>query len=104
MRFDGFPQDSFGKEYTVESLKHLSTQEHAEAIADKFSKVSQEYEPLKENDVEIPPFDEKNIPSFHPTDVQKNLERININKSVPPGNIPPLITNTFAAQLSVPHN
>ena len=29
----------------VESLKHLSTEDEAEAIADKFSKVSQEYEP-----------------------------------------------------------
>ena len=50
----------------VESLKHLSDSEQAEAIADKFSKVSQEYEPLKEGDIDIPEFDEKSILQFAP--------------------------------------
>ena len=37
----------------VESIKHLSDQEQAEKIADKFSKVSQEYEALKTEDIKL---------------------------------------------------
>ena len=48
----------------VDSIKHLTDQEQAEVIADKFSKVSQEYEPLQKDDIEVPFFDEKSIPSF----------------------------------------
>ena len=86
----------------VESIKHLNVQEQAEAIADKFSKVSQEYDPLKKEDIIVPEFDVKTVPSFSPLDVQKNLEKIKTNKSVPPGDIPPKLTKLFAAQLSVP--
>ena len=86
----------------VESIKHLTVQEQAEAIADKFSKVSQEYEPLKKEDVIIPVFDEESVPKFSPIDVQKNLEKIKTNKSVPLGDIPPKLTRMFAVQLSVP--
>ena len=56
---------------TVESIKHLSSEEQAEAIADKFSKVSQEYEPLKDNDIIVPLFNKATIPSFQPTQDQK---------------------------------
>ena len=86
----------------VDSIKHLSIKEQAEAIADKFSKVSQEYEPLQKEDIKIPDFDEMSIPKFNPIDVQANLEKIKANKSVPPGDIPPKLTKLFAAQLSVP--
>ena len=86
----------------VESIKHLTVQEQAEAIADKFSRVSQEYDPLKNEDIEVPEFDEETIPCFLPSDVQKNLESIKVNKSVPPGDIPPILVRKFAAQLSVP--
>ena len=37
----------------VESIKHLSNEEQAEAIADKFSRVSQEYDPLLKEDIQI---------------------------------------------------
>ena len=45
----------------VDSIKHLTDQEQAEVIADKFSKVSQEYEPLQKDDIEVPFFDENSI-------------------------------------------
>ena len=38
----------------VESIKHLTDTAQAEAIADKFSRVSQEYEPLKTDQIEVP--------------------------------------------------
>ena len=58
---------------TVESLKHLTVKEQAEAIADKFCKVS-----------------------------LKKLESIKTNKSVPPGDIPPTLAKMFAKEVSSP--
>ena len=58
---------------TVESLKHLTVKEQAEAIADKFCKVS-----------------------------LKKIESIKTNKSVPPGDIPPTLAKMFAKELSSP--
>ena len=86
----------------VESLKHLSDDKQAEEIADKFARVSQEYEPLKKEDIEIPKFETKSVPKFSPKDVQKHLEEIKTKKSVPPGDIPPQLIKMFAEQLSVP--
>ena len=75
----------------VDSIKHLSDEEQAEAIADKFSKVSQEYEPLKKEDIDIPDYDESTISILLLKAVKKHLEKIKTNKSVPPGDIPPKI-------------
>jgi hypothetical protein len=60
----------------VESIKQLSPQEQAEAIADKFSKVIQEYEPLEDDDIAVPHFEENEIPQFSPKDVKKHLEAV----------------------------
>ena len=86
----------------VESIKHLSEQEQAEKIADKFSKVSQEYEALKTEDIKVPHFDPSTVPCFTPDQVRKHLEKVKTNKAVPPGDVPPLLIKQFAAQLSVP--
>ena len=64
--------------------------------------MSQEYEPLNSEDIEVPEFDEQSIPRFTPDDVRMNLEKIKTNKSVPPGDIPPQLIKKFAKQLSVP--
>ena len=80
----------------VESLKHLSPREQDVVIADKCSRVSQEYEPLKSEDITIPAFDEESIPQFSPADVQKKLEKVKTKKSVPPGDIHPILIKTFA--------
>ena len=86
----------------VESIKHLSDEEQANKIADKFASVSQEYDPLRSDDVNLPKFDAETIPQFKPCDVQKQLEKVKVNKSVPPGDIPPKLMRMFAAELSVP--
>ena len=86
----------------VDSIKHLSSEEQAEQIADKFSKVSQEYEPLKDSDIQVPEFEASDIPFFVPKQVQKHLQRIKTNKSVPPGDIPPKLIKQFAKQISFP--
>ena len=86
----------------VESIKHLSDKEQAEVIEDKFSKLSQEYEPLQAKDIEIPKFEESSIPRFSPAQVQKHLEKVKTNRSVPPGDIPSKLVKAFAAELSFP--
>ena len=86
----------------VESIKHLSSKEQAEQIADKFCKVSQEYEPLKTSYIEVPNFAKSDIPSFVPKQVKKYLQKLRTNKAVPPGDIPLKLVKLFASQLSVP--
>ena len=86
----------------VESIKHLTDKEQAEIIADKFAKVSQEYEPLKSEDIHVPEFEQSTIPSFTHQQVKKHLEKIKTNKAVPPGDIPPKLIKTFAAEMSKP--
>ena len=43
-----------GEEITVEEIKDLTDEEQAEKIAEKFAKISQEYERLEKDDIEIP--------------------------------------------------
>ena len=83
-------------------VRKQNDDKQAEEIADKFARVSQEYEPLKKDDIEIPKFETKSVPKFSPKDVQKHLEEIKTKKSVPPGDIPPQLIKMFAEQLSVP--
>ena len=47
---------------TVENIKDLPVPEQAELIADTFARVSQEYEKLKDDDIEIPEFTDYEIP------------------------------------------
>ena len=86
----------------VETIKHLSDEQQAEVIADKFSKVSQEYDPLKTEDIQVPNFSEATIPKFTPSQVKQKLEKIKTNKSVPPNDIPPRIIKMFASEISIP--
>ena len=86
----------------VETIKHLTDEQQAEVIADKFSKVSQEYQPLKKEDIVIPDFCKSSIPQFTPKQVQEKLEKIKTNKSVPPNDVPPRIIKMFAEEISVP--
>ena len=54
------------------------------------------------SDIKVPEFKEETIPIFLPIVVQRNQEKIQTKKSVPPGDIPPLLTKQFAAQLPIP--
>ena len=56
---------------TVQSIRHLSDQQQAEEIANKFARVSQEYDPLDKNDITVPPFCESSIPVFTPQQVRQ---------------------------------
>ena len=86
----------------VDSIKHLSDLEQAEIIADKFAKVSQEYDQLKTEDIKFPESNDSQIPKFLPQEVSMYLQKVKVNKSVPPGDIPPKLIKQFAVPLSVP--
>ena len=80
---------------TVESIKDLPVSEQAELIADKFAQVSQEYEKLKTEDIEIPEFSENEIPQFTEEEVQIILSQLDTNKSTVTGDFPAKLLKTF---------
>ena len=86
----------------IESLKHLSVSEQAEAISDKFAKVSQEYKPIDKDEIKIPEYDKSSIPQFLPAQVVEKLRKLKVKKAVPPGDLPPVLLKTFAEDFSKP--
>ena len=86
----------------VDQISSLSDQEQAEVIADHFSSIPNEYDPLLKDDIEIPLFSEADIPQFHPSEVWLNLSRMRTNKSTVNGDLPARIIKIFAAYLTEP--
>ena len=46
----------------VEEISQLSDKDQSEAIADAFSEISNQYEPIKRENITIPPFSNSSIP------------------------------------------
>ena len=86
----------------VEKIKHLTDSEQAELIADKFSEVANEYEELKNEDIEVPPFSENEIPQFSEKEVYKVLSEIDTNKSNVNSDVPAKLLKLFSNQLAIP--
>ena len=97
---------SFGQNYEekieVEDIKGHSGKKQAELIADKFAEVSQQYERLKTDDVDVPQFSENYIPIFTEEDVIEVLSGLDTNKSNVQGEVPARIFKHFASQLGKP--
>ena len=89
-------------EIVVESIKHLPSKQQAELIADKFAEVSQEYEKIKTEDIEIPEFSEEDIPQFTEQEVVAALAEMDTSKSNVKDDIPAKILKHFAPQLGKP--
>jgi hypothetical protein len=86
----------------VDEISHMTDEDQAEAIADSFSSISNEYEPVKKDDIKVPEFSRSSIPQFKPAFIRKYLEKIKTNKSTAPGDIPARIIKDFALFLCVP--
>ena len=86
----------------VDDLNHLKDADQAEKIAEAFSSIQNEYEPLKSEDISIPSYEEKDIPVFHPSQVCFVFSRLETNKSTVPGDFPALLIKSFAAYLAEP--
>ena len=71
-------------------------------IADKFASVSNEYSKLKDDDIDIPKFDVKDIPQFSKVEVLNVLEGLNTRKSNVVGDVPAMIFKKFSDKLVSP--
>ena len=86
----------------VDEISHMNDQDQAEAIADSFSAISNEYDPVKKDEINIPEFTESSIPKINPFQVRTHLQKIKTNKSTAPGDIPAKVIKEFAMFLCVP--
>lgn len=86
----------------VEEISHLSNKAQAEAIADSFSKISNEYDPIKKENIEIPPFKKTDVPKISHHKVKQHLQQIKTNKATVPGDVPAKIIKELAPHLAVP--
>ena len=90
------------EEIIVESIKDLTIPEQAERIADKFAEVSNEYDKLRTEDIEIPHFTDEDIPQFTEDQVKKVLREMNTKKSNVHGDIPARIFKELSDKLAKP--
>ena len=86
----------------VEEIRHLSDQDQAEQIAAQFAKIQNEYEPLSKDDIQVPFFEESDLPVFSPGQVWFALTKLNVNKATVPGDFPAKLSKHFAAYLAEP--
>ena len=86
----------------VESIKDLTSKEQAEKIADKFAEVSQQYEEIKPEEIDIPFFSDDDIPEISEAEVTATLMELDVNKSDVKDDIPAKILKEFAPLLGRP--
>ena len=94
--------DQMSHQINIDEINHLSDQEQAEIIAAKFSSIQNEYQPLKTDDIAVPPFSAEDIPQFHPSQVWHLLTQLKTNKATVPGDFPAKLTKQFAAYIAEP--
>ena len=86
----------------VDDISHLPDEQQAELIAQQFASIQNEYEQIKKDDIQIPHYNEKDIPQFQPSQVWFALSRMDTNKSTVPGDISAKLIKQFAAYLAEP--
>ena len=86
----------------IEEINHLSDQDQADEIANKFASIPNSYDALEDGDINVPEFTEKDIPQIRPAKVWKMLSRIKTNKAVIEGDFPPKLVKMFAPYLAEP--
>ena len=94
--------DQMTQQINIDEISHLDDQQQAEVIADKFCSIPNEYQPLKKEDVSIPPFCKEDIPQFHPSQVWLRLSQIKTNKATVAGDFPAKLIKMFAAYIAEP--
>ena len=86
----------------VDEISHLTDQQQAEVIAEKFAAIPNSYQPLKTEDVNVPHFEASEIPHINPSQVWFALSRLDTNKATVQGDFPARLTKQFAAYLAEP--
>jgi hypothetical protein len=90
------------EQVNIESICHLSDQDQAELIADSFSKVSNEYEPINPEKICLDPANDKPAPFVEAHEVYEYLKRIKTNTATVKDDIPARIIKEFSPELSDP--
>ena len=87
----------------VQQIMDLPSDQQAERIADDFSKISNLYQPLKSEDIQIPSMiNSKPYPLFEPHEVYEKIRKIKKKASTVLGDIPWKIVTEFSVELSTP--
>ena len=86
----------------VEEISHLPDTEQAEVIADHFSAVSQEYNHLQTEDIQVPRFPQESTPHISVSEVAEQLNMIKTKKSTAAGDIPAKLIKLSADHLAAP--
>ena len=86
----------------VEDIKHLSDINQAEIIAQKFAQVSNEYEILNRDEINIPEYSDDQIPNITEDDVIEALESLKLNKSERLNDVPAKIFKSYSNLLCKP--
>ena len=86
----------------IDETSNLSGEEQAEILADKFSSIINEYEPLKSDQIFIPFTKNPSVTVFKPSFILSYLKGIKINRSTVSGDIPAKIIKVFASYLCIP--
>ena len=94
--------DQKSEKVIISEIFHKSDQEQAEVIADYFSSIPNEYDAIKEDDIISPPFSEKQVLQFHPSQVWLHLTKMKTNKATVRGDLPARLIKEFAAYLAEP--
>ena len=90
------------EDIVVDDIKDFSVEKQAELIADKFAEVSNEYDKLKTDDINIPEFETRDIHQFNEDEVLSVLKGINTQKTNVVGDVPAFVYKQFADLLVRP--
>ena len=86
----------------IPDISHLSDIDQAKKLAEHFTKIPNEYDQLKKEDINIPPIKNEDIPQFKEVQVWILLSQLRTNISTVKGDLPPRIFKEFAAHLAEP--
>ena len=86
----------------VDDIRHLSDNNQAELIADRFAEVSCEYQPLNRDEIIFPHFNSMDIPVLSESDVLQVLFDMDCSKATRQSDIPAKIFKRFAKVLHKP--
>ena len=101
-RMAGYDSNSQGNEIVVDELRGLDDTEQAEVIASHYCKISNEYDPI--NEEEFKEFiDEKfKAPKVEPRKVHKIIQTMNKKSATVEGDIPMRLISEFSVEFAFP--
>ena len=90
-------------EIFVQDLVHLSKEQQAEVIADSFTAISSQYQPITDRDFKVLNTDTtQEIPLFKPYQIHCKIQKMKKKASTVQGDIPWRIIREFSAELAEP--